>query len=283
MKKQILVMMAAALASGILMTACGGSGKAESTAAPAASVETTKAEAETSKTEQEKEEAEKSEAEKSETEQGKDAASEAEETAESEARADQAEQSNHIVPLPAGYNVKDGIQDATIPVSFCEDPYQVDGDKAELVVIVYSEDIYDVVDVHLMKAGDTIMVSGNDIAVKTVEEGDNGSILINGGIGESEDGVTLISNGGGTYRYFGWDDISSFTAQGSWAFPVSKNCVLQDSFYIEEKEPRMIAYEEIPDYLKMLKEKQEDFFNQYNTRITVEGGEVTEITRIYTP
>lgn len=277
MKKQFLIMMTAALASGILMTACGGSGKAESTAAPAASVETTKAEAEATKPEQEKEEAEKAESEKE-----KEETSDAVENAESETGADQAEQGSHIVPLPAGYNVKDGIQEATIPVSFCEDPYQVDGDKAELVVIVYSEDIYDAVEVSLMKAGDIIMVSGNDIAVKTVEEG-NGTILINGGIGESEDGVTLISNGGGTYRYFGWDDVSSYTAQGSWAFPVSKDCVLQDSFFIEEKEPRIIKYAEIPEYLNKMKEENADFFNQYNTRITVEGGEVTEITRIYTP
>ncbi|MCD7765297.1 MAG: hypothetical protein LUH53_02090 [Lachnospiraceae bacterium] len=54
-------------------------------------------------------------------------------------------------------------------------------------------ELFDLVDVNLMKAGDIIVLQGEEVTVETIEWDEDGSILINGGYGE-ENGHTLVTD-----------------------------------------------------------------------------------------
>ncbi len=54
-------------------------------------------------------------------------------------------------------------------------------------------ELFDLVDVNLMKEGDIIVLQGEEVTVETIEWDENGSVLINGGYGE-ENGHTLVTD-----------------------------------------------------------------------------------------
>lgn len=186
-----------------------------------------------------------------------------------------------VAPQPVGFDIKDGIQDATFPVRFTADNF----DGTELAVVIYNRDLYDAVDITTLKPGDTVVVQGKEIVVETAED-KNGGIQVNGGLGESETGTTFAPNEGGTYVVQLMDDYNTFTELGSWAYPVADNCVLKDEHW-DDNSGKIVTTEvqrdELAEYLQELKENGRDNFNELNATICVEGGKVIEINRRYTP
>lgn len=192
-----------------------------------------------------------------------------------------------VVPLPAAIDVKAGVQDATFPVSFCADDFEVDGDTAVLSVVAYAEDIYDAVDITTLAPGDKLLVDGKEIEVTKVEESQEG-ILVNGGLGESETGTTFVSNGGGTFRVLLFDDHTTYTELGSLTLPVSKDCcmtyeVLEDGADGGELQTITVSADELEAYLQELKENGTDDFNKYNTTVEVADGKLVSICRRWIP
>lgn len=173
----------------------------------------------------------------------------------------------------------DNVSDATIPAGFWGKSLKEKDGKLTLDVEIYSEDIFDAVDVSMLEEGSTIVLGGEPQLVMTKEEGKDG-YDINGGL--EKGGFELVSNGGGTYRYRGFDDISSFTYDGSRTFPVSEKCVFTDSFDLERGEQK-VEYKDLLYYMEDVSETSRDFFNPYNTKIVVEDGKITEIVRWYRP
>ena len=141
---------------------------------------------------------------------------------------------------------------------------------------VYSYDKFDMVDIAALKAGDTIMISGEKIAVNSVERKDNGSVLINGGL--EEGGFDLATDDSGIYFVQGYSDMKSWNLLGEVEYPVSDAFVFTDSADLDRGEITYAAAdlaENIPAY--------EYGYQPQNTTVRMENGQIVAMNRIYTP
>lgn len=173
---------------------------------------------------------------------------------------------------------------------------------------VYSMDLYDAAEVNALAEGDQIKIrtSSDDefetIVIETIEHktvtysqheealgaesaGDKDVVVINGGLDEiGEGGVELIESEGETYRYFGMDDYGTYKKQGTVNLQIA-----EDAEIIDHSED-WNSTEEVPSGKTI---KATDFmqfaaddtlgFTYSNTKVEVVNGQVTKITRRYTP
>ena len=183
-----------------------------------------------------------------------------------------------VAPMPSGLPLGD-LKDATVNVAFSS----ADWKDGELTLHVYTEDLYDAVDVTTLKEGDTIVVNGKEYKVRTVEDKDG--IQINGGLGESEDGVTMNPYEGGTYRPANFSDAVSYSYEGDVAFPVAENCKMNIQNLVEGKDGNELQTVTLEgaDIADMLANAEEGQFNPNNTRVMMEAGKIVEINRVWTP
>ena len=146
-------------------------------------------------------------------------------------------------------------------------------------VHIFSMDIYDIVDVNTLTAGDTLVVSGEEIPVTSVERSDS-EVLVNGGL-EAENGVVLgpIDEDTNGYRVWKESDMATFTELGATTLVLADNAEFNDSWNIDA-EPVKVSHDGI---VSAIAESDNDYFNQYNTSIRVEDGKVVEIKRVYVP
>ena len=173
------------------------------------------------------------------------------------------------------------LPDGIYPVSF--DPGDVLGGASGIflnAVKIYSEDIYDIVEVNTLMPGDTIVVNGDEIPVESVTSDEFGHVIVNGGL-DSENGTVLAplgedSNG---YRVFGEDDMPTYTLLGTTTLRLADTAVLNDSWKIDA-DPITAAY---GDIVSTITGSENAFFVQYNTTVRIENGAVVEINRIYVP
>ena len=146
-------------------------------------------------------------------------------------------------------------------------------------VHIFSMDIYDIVDVNTLTAGDTLVVSGEAIPVTSVERRD-GDVLVNGGL-DGENGVVLgpIDEDSNGYRVWLESDLPTYTELCVTTLVLADNAVFNDSWNIEA-DPVKADYDGI---VSAIAESENDYFNQYNTTIRLEDGKVVEINRVYVP
>ncbi|MBQ9039756.1 MAG: peptidoglycan-binding protein [Clostridia bacterium] len=146
-------------------------------------------------------------------------------------------------------------------------------------VHIFSMDIYDIVDVNTLTAGDTLVVSGEEIPVTSVERSDS-EVLVNGGL-DGENGVVLgpIDEDTNGYRVWLESDMATFTELGATTLVLADNAEFNDSWNIDA-EPVKVSHDGI---VSAIAESDNDYFNQYNTSIRVEDGKVVEIKRVYVP
>lgn len=180
-----------------------------------------------------------------------------------------------VKPLPASVDVSE-IKDATIPAEFtCNDFNWMGGN---LTMNVFEEDIYDAIEVNALVKGDTLLWNNDTIIVEEITS--KGDVkVINNGI--EEGGAELKSNGGGTYRAFLWDDHSAYTNLGKAQLPLA-----EDFTIIDCGENPSDAYDTIRTDQKLYLENLVDSrrsFNSLNTKVLVENGMITNITRIWIP
>ncbi len=127
-----------------------------------------------------------------------------------------------------------------------------------------------------MKPGDSIVVNGETVEIKSIELGDR--IKINGG--SMEGGIDLDPvEEGDLWRFCGDDDISAYTDQGVTTLVVDPSATYTDASDIDA-EPTKADYEGIVDAMLA---SANDTFDQYNTTVRIEGGKVVEIKRNYVP
>ena len=184
-----------------------------------------------------------------------------------------AQEAKRIEPLPESLDVN-ALTDATVAVSFdAEDISEKDG-KMEISLTVYDYDVYDMVDIAQLAAGDTIVVDGKDIVVTSREDKD-GFVTINGGL--EQGGVDLTSDDSGVYYAVGLDDTKSYLELGKITVPVAEGFVLTDNSDPEHPDETYAA----SDLAKLSGEGVG--FTASNTLATIEHGELTVLARSYTP
>lgn len=146
-------------------------------------------------------------------------------------------------------------------------------DDGRLVIdlTVYTYDLYDAVEITTLTPGDTLVVKGTEIPVKTVEQGDG--IAVNGGLVNG--GIDLTSAGGGTFRVLLENDAPDLYEAGTITLPVGQDCVLTDDS--DPEAPGRTLY--AGDLLGL----GDEVFSPQATTVETAGGMVTAIHRDYTP
>ena len=186
---------------------------------------------------------------------------------------DSAAKGKTIAPQFGGINVTD----ATCPVSFDRNDIK---DGVLKSVHVFTEDIYDIVDISTMAVGDTFEAEGKAVAIQSLETDAAGNININGGM-EAVDGYTLTTqedtNGWTTLI---WDDFCTYTERGIYDLPMAENVTLTDSWDIDGE---TVTAEGIEAVTAAIMASSNDSFYEHNTELVIEGGKVVAINRHYVP
>lgn len=146
-------------------------------------------------------------------------------------------------------------------------------DDGRLVIdlTVYTYDLYDAVEITTLTPGDTLVVKGTEIPVKTVEQGDG--IAVNGGLVNG--GIDLTSAGGGTFRVLLENDAPDLYEAGTITLPVAQDFVLTDDS--DPESPGQTLY--AGDLLGL----GDEVFSPQATTVETVGGTVTAIHRDYMP
>ena len=180
-----------------------------------------------------------------------------------------------ISPLPAGYDLSHP-QDCTVPAEFTQSDFDWRGDVLE--VSVYTEDLYDAVDVHRMQVGDLLRFDGRRIVVEDIET-DGSYITVNHGI--EAGGACLQAHEGGTYRSVLMDGHSVYTPIGRARLTLSQDFVIHDCG-IEPTDPTVTVTSGQKAYIEGLQSSKVEF-SPLDTRVRIEGGRVVEINRHWIP
>ena len=174
------------------------------------------------------------------------------------------------LPLPVDLDVTN-LPNGVYPVSF--DP----GDIAAVnsgtymnAVHFYTMDTYDGKALRNLRQGDTVLFGEDAVTVNDVEVQDD-SIVING--------TALVPTGDGdTYRLQLYGDIATYTDHGATTVLVDPSATFIDSADLDRGKVT-IGYDEL---VNAMQSADDIGFNKYNTTLTIEGGKVTGITRVYT-
>ena len=176
-----------------------------------------------------------------------------------------------VAPMASDIDVNK-LPDGVYPVAFNRGDVMKGASGTYMnAVHIFTEDWYDIADIDALKVGDTIVVDGESVEVKSIEHGED--VLINGD-------VTLTNpedtNG---YRFCGDDDMSAYTELGVTTLQIDPSATYTDSSDIEA-DPVKTDYDGIVDAMLA---SDNDSFDQYNTTVRIESGKVVEIRRVYVP
>ena len=186
-----------------------------------------------------------------------------------------AEQSaSRIHPLPD--TAMDNLNDATLSISLEEgNAYVDDTGKMQMDVKIYTYDKYDMVDVSMLKVGDILVTHVGEVEITALERTESGAVLINGGL--DENGFDLITDETGIFYERGYNDAKNWYEIGQATIRVSTDFEYHDTSDPEAGDvlyyPGSFLIGEVTDYN----------FTPYNTTIRVEGGQIMEMHRVYTP
>lgn len=180
-----------------------------------------------------------------------------------------------IQPLPD--TTMEALDNSIVNISFGQNDFY--RDKAGNILLrmqVYSYEKFDMVDISALKAGDVIVLAGEQISVNAVERNDHGTILVNGGLDEG--GFDLATDDSGIYFAHGYSDMKSWYLVGEVEYPISDSFVFTDSSDLDKGMITLSA----EDFLR------EDFQFDYgylpqNTTVRIENGQIVAMERIYTP
>ena len=179
-----------------------------------------------------------------------------------------------VNPLPD--TTMENLTDAILAVSLEEGgAYVDDTGKLQMDVTIYTYDKYDLVDISALKEGDTIVTCMGEMEITSLERNDSGTIILNGGL--EEGGIELVTDDTGVYFETGFNDVKNWYEVGSATIRVSADFMGYDNADPDRGEviiyPGDFLIDGVVDYR----------FTPYNTTIRVEGGQIVEMNRRYTP
>ena len=179
-----------------------------------------------------------------------------------------------VQPLPDA--TMENLSDAILSVSLEEGgAYVDDTGKMQMKVKVFTYDRYDMVDISVLKEGGTIVTHAGEVEVTAMERSDSGIIYINGGL--EEGGFDLVTDESGVFYEVGFNDAKNWYEVGEATIRVSADFKGYDNSDPEQGEviiyPGDFLVDGVADYN----------FTPYNTTIRVEGGQIVEMNRVYTP
>lgn len=193
---------------------------------------------------------------------------------ETTAAPEQTEAATVVYPLPD--TTMENLTDAILSVSLEEGrAYVDDTGKMQMDVTIYSYDRYDMVDISMLKVGDTLVTHTGEVEILTLEQDAYGTVRINGGLDEG--GLDLATDDSGVFYESGFNDHKSWYKVGEATIRVSVDFLFTDSADPDQGEiiyyPGSFLIGEVTNY----------DFTPYNTTIRVEAGQIVEMHRRYIP
>ena len=175
---------------------------------------------------------------------------------------------------------EDALADGGYSVSFEAKDLVKEENGYKLTIEVFDYDKYDKAQAEKLTVGSKIQYCGKLVTVKSVEKDTkNGYITINGGI--ENDGIELMLDDG-LYRTVTMNDYPIYYSIGEIAIPVSGEMEYVDSASNENPgDPAKIGT--IKELDEALKSSDEFAFSSLNTSVTVRGGQIIQVIRIWTP
>ena len=188
--------------------------------------------------------------------------------------AEQEEPAAVVHPLPD--TTMENLNDAILSISLEEGgAYVDDTGKMQMDVKIYTYDRYDMVDISNLKVGDILVAHAGEIEITAMERSESGIIRINGGL--EEGGLDLVTDDSGIFFETGFNDAKNWYEVGEATILVSADFLGHDNSNPEQGEaliyPGDFLVGAVTDYN----------FTPYNTTIRVEGGQIVEMNRMYTP
>lgn len=181
-----------------------------------------------------------------------------------------------IKPLPDALDLS-SLTSGTVAASFdASSLKEVDG-QLQLSFTVYNYEKFDAADISGLKAGDVLVVSGQEMTVASVQASD-GYVTVNGG--EEAGGVLFsLDASSNTYYVMGMDDSKTYYEKGQLTFPVADTCVLTDDADFEHPGQTTPA----SDLPKLLAQDDIYGFNPQSTTVTLKNSQITAIYRGFLP
>ena len=181
-----------------------------------------------------------------------------------------------IKPLPDELNLS-SLTSGTVAASFdASSLKEVDG-QLQLSFTVYNYEKFDAADISGLKAGDVLVVSGQEMTGASVQTSD-GYVTVYGG--EEAGGVLFsLDASSNTYYVMGMDDSKTYYEKGQLTFPVADTCVLTDDADFEHPGQTTHA----SDLPKLL--AQDDIYGNdpQSTTVTLKNSQITAIYRGFLP
>ncbi|MBP3592992.1 MAG: hypothetical protein J6J44_00545 [Lachnospiraceae bacterium] len=169
------------------------------------------------------------------------------------------------------------LDNCTVAVSFNKgDAYVDDNGIMQLKVKVYTYDLYDMVDIALLKEGDTIILRGEEVLVNSLVRTEHGSVQINGGLDVG--GYELITNENTVYFETGYSDVKAYYELGEATLPVSESFTFTDKMDLDKGTVTYYPGDFLADEAGIFYS-----FTPDNTSIVIQDGQVISMERIYTP
>ena len=181
-----------------------------------------------------------------------------------------------IKPLPDELDLNH-LTSGTVAASFdASSLKKVDG-QLQLSFVVYNYEKFDAADISGLKAGDVLVLSGQEMTVSSVQASD-GYVTVNGG--EEAGGVLFsLDASSNTYYVMGMDDSKTYYEKGQLTFPVADTCVLTDDADFEHPGQTTPA----SGLVKLLAQDDIYGFNPQSTTVTLKNSQITAIYRGFLP
>lgn len=181
-----------------------------------------------------------------------------------------------IAPLPVTIDMNN-LDNCTVAVSFNKgDAYVDDNGIMQLKAKVYTYDLYDMVDIALLKEGDTIILRGEEVLVNSLVRTEHGSVQINGGLDVG--GYELITTENTVYFETGYSDMKSYYELGEATLRVSADFIFTDKMDLDKGAVTYYPGDFLTDEAGIFYSFAPD-----NTSIVIQNGQVISMERIYTP
>ena len=189
---------------------------------------------------------------------------------------DSSKNDGKIKPLPDALDLN-RLTSGTVAASFDASSLKEVGGQLQLSFTVYNYEKFDAADISGLKAGDVLVVSGQEMTVASVQASD-GYVTVNGG--EEAGGVLFsLDASSNTYYVMGMDDSKTYYEKGQLTFPVADTCVLTDDADFEHPGQTTPA----SDLPKLLAQDDIYGFDPQRTTVTLKNSQITAIYRGFLP
>lgn len=179
-----------------------------------------------------------------------------------------------VEPIQSMYDVND-LSNSEFAASFNADDVKTQENQTSIHLTAYDYEQFNASEIENLKVGDTLVIDQKEMKVESVEPQSDSWIQINGGL--EQDGCDLYKGEDGLY-YEMQLESKSYQPMTELDLPLTKNFVFMDSSD-PDKQGQKYNTEEFLDLLK------DDVYGFYpnNSTVTVENGEITQITRNFIP